>query len=181
MLYAKSLEDAPIPIGMVLLLTPFILIGAGLTVYGIREIVRVAWYGGWVLELPDDGALLGGFVDVTLFSRRRTVLPQSELTCRLRCRHTVVYRQQPDGLHSTVSRQEDLVEHVTLWDKSWTVPPSLIGLRTGLTVRMFVPPNIAPSAVDSTDGSGVTWQLNVLVPADGITHEALFDIPVRRA
>jgi hypothetical protein len=178
MLYVKSLEDAPVPTGMMLLLTPFVLIGAALTFYGSRELIRLARYGGWILEVPDGGGVFAGFVDVTLMPRRRTVTPQGELTCRLRCRHTQVYSQQPGGLHSTPDRQVDRVEHVTLWDKSWIVPPAQIDRRSGLTLRLFVPPDIATTEVNSRDGSGVTWQLNVLVPADGITHEAMFELPV---
>ena len=181
MLYAKSLEDAPVPTGMMVMLIPFVLIGAALTFYGIRELIRLARYGGWILEVPDGGGISAGFVDVTLIPRRRTVTPQGELTCRLRCRHTQVYSQQPRGAHTTPDRAVDRVEHVTLWDKSWTVPPALIDRRSGMTLRVFVPPDIAPTQVNSRDGSGVTWQLNVLVPADGITHEAMFDLPVSAA
>jgi hypothetical protein len=167
------------PVGMLLFLIPFVLIGAGLLLFGLRGLVREMAYGHWNLDIPDGSVRPGSSISVTLRpGRKRLVRPEAELTCRLTCIASEVFSGRIEGL-STAERQVDRDERVTLWDKSWTVAPATIDPDAGLPLSLSIPANTAITNADSRDGSGVRWQLNVVIPSDGVQHEAMFEIPVR--
>jgi len=178
-LYFGLRQDVPIPTGMVICLVPFVLVAAALTFFGIRGLLGIARYGAWTLEIPDSGGVIGGTLAATL-RPRQTMTPKGELTCNLLCSRTTVSDQRQTGLNTAKDRDVDRVEHVTLWDKTWTERPVPIDAVNGMPMQIVIPPNMAATEVNTRDGSGVRWRFTVLIPTDDISHQAMFDIPVRR-
>jgi hypothetical protein len=159
-------------VGFTLFLTPFLAMGMLLGFFGTRGLVRLARYGRWELEVPDGGCVLGATTRVTLLPQRET-RPTGEIQCRLRCVCSARTR-----VHGSQGRSGHAV-HDTLWEEAWTVPASPIPPDLGLVLALRFPPGGLPTAVDGRTGSGIQWQLNVVVPTAAYTHEAMFEIPVR--
>ena len=65
-----------------------------------------------------------------------------------------------------------------LWEKSWTTASAIIQPQLGFALDLPLPATGEPSQMDRT-GSGVQWQLNVVVTSQGLTEEPVFDLPVR--
>jgi hypothetical protein len=148
---------------------PFMLMGSLLAFFGGRSFIRLAWLGSWQLEVPDGGGVLGQPLRATLFPRR-AVTPSGELQCRLRCIRIV--RQQ--------GRSSSSSNITTLWHSSWTLQSATIHPTLGLELSLPLPATGNPTEVDRQSGSGITWQLNVVIPSQGSSEEPVFDLPVRR-
>ncbi len=179
-LYFGLRQDIPIPTGMVIFLMPFLLMAAALTFFGVRGLLRTARYGHWTLEMP-DGAGASGTTFAATLRPRQTVTPDGELTCNLRCIATTVSVQRATGFNQERDRAVDLVENVTLWDKTWSERPQPIDAVRGIPISIVIPPNAGATAVNKRDGSGVRWHFTVLIPAGGMSHQPVFEIPVRPA
>lgn len=148
--------------------TPFMLMGSLLAFFGGRILLRTAWLGSWQLEVPDGGGVLGQPLRATLFPRR-AVTPAGDLQCRLRCVR-IVRRQGGSSSSSNTT---------TLWHSSWTLQSATIQPTLGLELNLPLPATGHPTSVDRVSGSGVTWQLNVVIPSQGSSEEPVFDLPVR--
>lgn len=148
--------------------TPFLLVGSLLAFFGGRTMLRLLWLGSWQLEVPGNGGVFGQPLRATLFPRR-AVTPHGELQCRLRCVRFVSRQSSSRSSSSTT----------TLWEKSWTLPPAPIHPAIGLELSLPLPATGSPTAIDRQSGSGLIWQLNVLIPSAGSSEEPVFDIPVR--
>jgi len=150
--------------------SPFVLVGALLTFFSGRFLLRLALLGSWQLDVPGSGGELGRPFDVTLFPSR-TRLPSGELTCHLRCVRIVKRAAQGSS-----SGRSDIT---TLWETTWTVRAGTIHPNIGLPLSLPLPVSGEPSHVDRDTGAGTQWQLNVVVPTRGSKDEAVFDLPVR--
>lgn len=159
-------------VGFTLFLTPFLGMGMLLGFFGTRGLVRLGRYGRWELEVPDEGGVPGATTRVTLLPQRE-VRPTGEIQCRLRC-----VRSARTRVHGSHGRSGNAV-HDTLWEESWTVPASPIHPDVGLVLGLRFPSDGQPTVVDGRTGSGIQWQLNVVVPTAAYVHEAMFEIPVR--
>lgn len=151
--------------------TPFVLAGLLLFYFGGRFLVRQARLGSWQLDVPDGGGVFGRPLAVTLLPSRQRV-PSGELTCHLRCIRIVRMAAQRSS-----SGRSDVT---TLWDTTWTMQAGTIHPRLGLPLSLPLPDAGLPTDIDRRTGSGVQWQLNVVVPTRGMQDEAVFDLPVRR-
>ncbi len=147
---------------------PFMLMGSLLAFFGGRGFLRLAWLGSWQLEVPDEGGVLGQPLRATLFPRR-AVTPAGDVQCRLRCVR-FVSRQRGSSSSSNTS---------TLWQSAWTIPAATIQPTLGLELSLPLPAAGNPTAVDRRSGSGIIWQLNVVIPSQGSSEEPVFDLPVR--
>jgi hypothetical protein len=150
-----------------LFMTPFLLVGLLLGYFGLRALLRIFVRGSWQLEVPDEGGVLGRPLSATLFpTRDRT--PTAELTCRVRCIR--MYRNTQASARGNI---------VTLWEKTWTTSTAMIQPQAGFALVLPLPDHGEPTQMDRT-GSGVQWQLNVVVPLQDGSEEPVFDVPVRR-
>jgi len=151
-------------------LTPFVLMGAALTFFGGRFLLRLATTGSWQLDVPGSGGELGRPFDVTLFPSR-TRVPSGELTCHLRCIRIVklAVRGSSAGRSSIT----------TLWETTWTIRAGTIHPKIGLPLSLPLPASGEPSNISPQTGAGTQWQLNVVVPTRGFNDESVFDLPVR--
>jgi hypothetical protein len=147
-------------------MAPFLLTGVLLAFFGLRALLRIVIRGSWQLEVPDQGGVLGRPLKVTLFPARER-RPTEALTCRLRCIRIV--RSSRALARGNVN---------TLWEKSWTTTSAVIQPQLGLALDLPLPATGEPSHMDRT-GSGVQWQLNVVVTSQGMAEEPVFDLPVR--
>lgn len=147
-------------------MAPFLLAGLLLAFFGLRALIRIVVRGTWQLEVPDGGGVLGRPLKATLFTARER-RPTEAITCRLRCIRIV--RNSQKSARSSVD---------TLWEKSWTTASAVIQPQLGLALDLPLPATGEPSQMDRT-GSGVQWQLNVVVTSQGLTEEPVFDLPVR--
>ncbi len=153
-----------------LVVSPFVLMGSLLAFFGGRHLLRLAWLGSWQLEIPNGGGVLGQPLPATLFPRR-AVTPDGELQCRVRC----VRIQRQGGASSSSSNT------TALWESSWTMRAGTIHPKVGLTLNLPLPATGNPTAVDRRSGSGIVWQLNVVIPSPGLSEEPLFDLPIRQS
>lgn len=147
--------------------TPFLLVGLLLGYFGLRALLRIVVRGSWQLEVPDEGGVLGHPLSATLFPTRER-RPAAELTCRIRC--IGISRNRRASARGNI---------VTLWEKTWTTSTAVIHPRLGLALVLPLPDHGEPTQMDRT-GSGVQWQLNVVVPWQDGSEEPVFDVPVRR-
>jgi hypothetical protein len=102
--------------------------------------------------------------EVTLFPTRERV-PAGPLTCHLRCIH--------------ISRTRARADVKPVWESTWTASTALIHPRLGLPLSLPLPDRGEPTNIDRRTGGGVQWQLNVVIPAAGMSEEPVFDLPVR--
>jgi hypothetical protein len=159
-------------IGFTLFLTPFLLMGMSLGFFGTRGIVRLGRYGRWQLDVPDQGGVMGATTRVTFLPQRETT-PIGEIQCRLRC-----VRSARTRVHGLQGRSGNPI-HDTLWEESWSMQTSHIHPDIGLVLVLAFPSTGEQTVVDSRTGSGIQWQLNVVVPTEAYVREAMFEIPVR--
>ncbi|MBK7975725.1 MAG: hypothetical protein IPK07_21425 [Deltaproteobacteria bacterium] len=148
-------------------MTPFLLVGLLLGYFGLRALLRIVVRGSWQLELPDEGGVLGHPLSATLFPTRSRS-PTAELTCRVRC-----IRMSRNTRASARGNIE------TLWERTWTTSTAMIQPQVGFALELPLPAYGEPTQMDRT-GSGVQWQLNVVVPLQDGSEEPVFDVPVRR-
>jgi hypothetical protein len=146
-------------------MAPFLLAGVLLGFFGLRALLRIIVRGSWQLEVPDGGGVLGRPLKATLFPARER-RPTQALACRLRCIRSV--RNSQASARNNVD---------TLWEESWTTASAVIHPQLGLVLDLPLPATGEPSQMDRT-GSGVQWQLNVVVTSQGLTEEPVFDVPV---
>ena len=164
-LYLMAVEGRA-SVFLVVFLTPFFLFGAVLAFVGFRGLYRRVRYGGWELEIPDAGGVLGRELQATLLPRR-SVRPTINLECQLRCVNFVFAGQgRPSQQHE-------------LWKTGWTVERTDIHPETGLALTLPLPPTGRPSSESRQEGRATRWQLNVQVVSDVMSEEPVFDIPVR--
>lgn len=147
-----------------MVMAPFLLVGVLLAFFGLRALLRIAVRGSWQLEIADEGGFLGRPLRARLFPTRER-RPTGELTCRLRCIR--IFRNARASARSNVD---------TLWEASWTVTSAVIQPQLGLALELPLPSTGEPSQMDRT-GSGVQWQLNVVVPLQDGSEEPVFDLP----
>lgn len=160
-------------VGFTIFMAPFLLMGGLLAFFGARGLFRLARHGGWQLDLPDEGGRLGTSLRATLLPRR-PVTPNGEIQCRLRCVRSV--RTQVQGNRGRLSAGS----HVTMWEESWAVKTDrVIHPGQGLDLTLPFPADGQSTVTDERTGSGIQWQLNVVVPTRGYDHESMFEIPVR--
>lgn len=159
-------------VGFTLVIAPFLMMGTLLAFFGVRGLVRLARHGSWHLDVPDEGGRLGAPLRATLLPQRE-VTPSGEIQCRLRC-----VRSSRTRVHGTQGRTAG-ANHDTLWEESWARRTGTIHPRMGLELTLPFPADGQPTFDDQRTGSGIQWQLNVLVPTEGHAHEAMFEIPVR--
>jgi hypothetical protein len=150
-----------------LVMAPFLLVGVLLAYFGLRAVLRLVVRGSWQLEVPDAGGVLGRPLESRLFPGRRERRPTGDITCRLRCIRII--RNSRASARNIVS---------TLWETTWTVTAAVIHPQVGLALELPLPDTGLPSQMDRT-GSGVQWQLNVVVPSRRMSEEPVFDLPVR--
>jgi hypothetical protein len=179
-IFAKAVEGTA-PVLLYLFLTPFLLMGLVLFLFGARGLFRLARYGAWALSYPDDDGWLGTPVSVRLLPRRE-VTPSDRLQCRLSCVERVVFDNRGSARNSEVpgggtGAVQD--QNITLWHTEWSVPRSTIRPGTGVEIVVPVPQNGKPTSVDSRTGAGIRWHLNIQVPAGNLSHQPMFEIPVR--
>lgn len=151
-----------------LFIAPFLLVGLLLGYFGLRALLRIVVRGSWQLEVPDEGGFLGHPLSATLFPARDR-MPTAELTCRLRCIR--ITRNTEASARGNI---------VTLWERSWTTSTTMIQSKVGLGLSLPLPDYGEPSRMDRA-GSGVQWQLNVVVPLHNGSEEPVFDVPISRA
>ena len=149
-------------------MAPFLLAGVLLGFFGVRALLRIVVRGGWQLEVPDGGGVLGRPLRATLLPGRER-RPTKALACRLRCIR-IIRNSNPRG-----SQRSDVN---TLWEESWTATSAVIQPQLGLALDLPLPATGEPSQMDRS-GSGVQWQLNVVVTSQGMSEEPVFDLPVR--
>lgn len=154
-----------------LFITPFLLMGLLLGYFGLRGLLRLARFGSWELEVPNGGGRFGVPLRVTLFPSREAT-PTGELQCRFQCVRSAVSRAR--GTQGTSTRNA----HATLWEESWTLRAGVLQPRLGLELTLPMPASGQPTSVDQHTGSGIRWELNVVIPASSHAHEAMFEIPV---
>jgi len=147
--------------------TPFVLVGVFLTLFGGRFLVRLARLGSWQLDLPDGGGVFGHPLEVTLLPSRQRV-PSSELTCHLRCIRI-----------SRSTRANSRADTTTVWETTWTTRAGTIHPRMGLALSLPLPDSGQPTNIDRRTGSGVQWQLNVVIASQYGSEEPVFDLPIR--
>lgn len=150
-----------------MVVAPFLMAGVLLAYFGLRGALRLLLRGSWHLEVPDEGGVLGRTLRATLYPARRERRPTEGLTCRLRCIR--IFRSSHHSTRSSVS---------TLWETTWTVTATVIHPQLGLALQLPLPDTDLPSQMDR-GGSGVQWQLNVVIPSQGMSEEPVFDLPVR--
>lgn len=146
-------------------MTPFLIVGLLLGYFGWRALLRIVVRGSWQLEVADEGGVFGHPLSATLFPTRER-RPTAALTCRLRCIRIV--RNNHTSARTNI---------VTLWEQTWTVYASTIQPRSGLALALPLPDYGEPTRMDRT-GSGVQWQLNVVVPLQDGSEEPVFDVPI---
>ena len=143
---------------------PFLLVGGLLAFFGLRKMLSLARFGSWEIDVPAQGGVLGQPLEVTLFPARERV-PTGPLTCQLRC--------------IRISRNRARGHVNTLWTTSWTTSTALIHPLIGLRLMLPLPDDGEATNIDRCTGSGVQWQLNVLIPSEAMSEEPVFDLPVR--
>jgi hypothetical protein len=168
LIWSKSAEG-PVPFGIYAIATPFFLIALLLAIWGLRDLVRLLRYGRWQIECPDGGGAFGQPMPVTLLPAR-TFAPTGELTCRLRCARSYHIRR--------VGTTGNNLNTVTEWETTWSVRASTIHPRIGLTLTLPVPDQGLGSQRDPTTGAGVAWQLFVHIPAERLSEDVMFEIPI---
>ncbi len=146
------------------LMAPFLLMGSLLAFFGVRTLLRLAWFGSWGIEVPAQGGVFGQPLEVTLFPTRERV-PSGPLTCHLRC--------------IRISRNTARADVKAVWDTTWTTSTALIHPRIGLPLTLPLPDRGEPTNIDRRTGAGVQWQLNVVISSKGMSEEPVFDLPVR--
>ena len=146
------------------LMAPFLLMGSLLAFFGLRTLLRLALFGSWEVEVAAQGGVFGQPFEVTLFPTRERV-PSGPLTCHLRC--------------IRISRNTARADVKAVWDTTWTTSTALIHPRIGLPLTLPLPDRGEPTNIDRRTGSGVQWQLNVVIPSKGMSEEPVFDLPVR--
>lgn len=143
-------------------MTPFLLAGALLAYFGGRRLLRTVRHGSWQLEIPGHSCSLGQTADATLFPSRERILT-GELTCRLHC--------------IRINRATTASARITtLWQTTWTLNASRIQPQLGLALSLPFP-EASADLFDFND-SGIQWQLNVVIPSQGMSEEPVFDLPV---
>ena len=152
------------------LMAPFLLMGSLLAFFGVRTLLRLAWFGSWEVEVAAQGGVFGQPFEVTLFPTRERV-PTGPLTCHLRCIRII----RSSSSRSSSSR----ADVKPLWGTTWTTSTALIHPRIGLPLTLPLPDRGEPTNIDRRTGSGVQWQLNVVIPSKGMSEEPVFDLPVR--
>ena len=152
------------------LMAPFLLMGSLLAFFGVRTLLRLARFGSWEIEVSAQGGVFGQPFEVTLFPTRERV-PSGPLTCHLRC----IRISRFSGGSRTPSR----TDVKTLWESTWTTSTALIHPRIGVPLSLPLPDRGEPTNIDRRTGSGVQWQLNVVIPSKGMSEEPVFDLPVR--
>lgn len=151
-------------------LSPFVLMGAALTFFGGRFLVRWARIGSWQLDVPAGGGELGRPFLVTLFPSRRRE-SSGDLTCHLRC-----IRIRKLAARGSSAGRSDIT---TLWETTWTIPAGTIHPNIGVPLTLPLPESGEPTNISPQSGAGTQWQLNVVVPTRGFSDESVFDLPVR--
>lgn len=151
-------------------LTPFVLMGAALTFFGGRFLLRWAMIGSWQLDVPAGGGELGRPFPATLFPSRSRV-PSGDLTCHLRC----IRIRKLTSQGSSAGRSDI----TTLWETTWTTPAGTIHPNIGLPLNLPLPASGESTNISPQSGAGTQWQLNVVVPTRGFNDESVFDLPVR--
>jgi len=164
--------DGRASVWFTLFIAPFLLMGVLLGFFGLRGLARLARYGTWVLTVPENGGQLGAPLSVSL-SPTREVAANGELLCRLQCVRTMAWRNRGGGGSARS-------ESTTLWKEEWKLRTGILHPRLGLGLTLPFPDEGLETNVDQTTGSGIRWQLNVVVPTEAFSHEAMFEIPVRR-
>ncbi len=152
-------------------MAPFLLVGVLLAFFGLRSLLRLVVRGSWQLEVPDEGGVLGRPLRAKLLPTRARK-PTEDLTCRLRCIRII--RNSSSSRSSANAR----TEVKTLWEQTWQIAAGVIDPQLGLALDLPLPNTGEPSQMDRT-GSGVQWQLNVVIPSQGWSEEPVFDLPIR--
>ena len=67
----------------------------------------------------------------------------------------------------------------TLWETTWTTSTTVIHPQVGLPLHLPLPDAGQSTQIDRRTGSGVQWQLNVVIPLHGRSEEPVFDLPLR--
>jgi hypothetical protein len=168
LIWFKSAEG-PVPFGIYVIAVPFFLIALVLSFLGVRDLVRLARFGRWHLECPDRGGIFGQPLLVTLLPSR-TIVPTGELACRLRCVRSIAA--------GTPGRRSHRVSTATEWETTWSMRAATIHPRIGLAVTVPVPDFGLGTRRDTQTASEVKWQLHVHLPAERVSEDVTFDIPI---
>ncbi len=146
---------------------PFFAIGAFLGYGGLRGVLRLLRFGHWRLEIAGPGALVQP-LPVSLFPGRNFT-PSGDIRCDLRCLNVAIVN----------TGKNQRMETKTLWEMSWTVTSTTIPKDLGLSLTLPLPADGVSTSQASGNGAGVKWQLTVLGPAQALSEEPIFDVPVR--
>ncbi len=149
-----------------LVVAPFFGMGLLLGYLGVRGLVRRLRFGLWHLELAAPG-VLGQPLQVALLPGRDLKLT-GEIRCDLRCLRVTIVS----------AGKNQRMETKTLWESSWNVTSPTIRKEMGLSLSLPLPSDGEATSQGSRDGAGIKWQLTVLVPAQGMSDEPVFDVPV---
>ena len=136
---------------------------------GSWDLARLARFGRWHLACPDGGGTFGQPLLVTLLPSRRFV-PTGELDCRLRCVRAIAT--------GTPGQRSHRVNTVTEWEARWSMRTSTIHPGIGLAVTVPVPEVGLGTQRDTRTASEVKWQLHVHLPAERLSADVTFEIPI---
>ena len=67
---------------------------------------------------------------------------------------------------------------MTEWETTWSMRASTIHPRIGLAVTVPVPDHGVGTHRDRRTGAGVQWQLFVHIPAEPLSEDLMFEIPI---
>jgi hypothetical protein len=159
---------------LIAFLAPFLLVGVGLALLALRELVGMMRYGTWELECPDGGGVAGEPLAVTIRPGRQ-IQPTGPVKLTVRCVE-VISHPAPQGSRSGSQTQSTVVARV----ESQVVTGQLVDPRSGFAATLQPPVHPAPAVAAMFGGERVLhWQLVVEVPArDGDAH-LTFELPIR--
>ena len=164
--------EGPVPFGIYAIAVPFFLIALLLAFLGIRDLMRLVRFGRWQIDCPDGGGGFGQPLVVTLLPSR-TFVPTGELECRLRCVRSIAT--------GTPGKRSHRVNTVTEWETTWSMRASPIHPRIGLALTVPVPDVGLRTQRDTHTASEVKWQLHVQLPAERLSQDVTFEIPIAAA
>jgi len=145
----------------------FPLVGIGLAIWAVREILRRRRYGESLLHLDDLPVPLGGVLRARL-----------EVPARLEARELDVHLTCVRRVRSGHGKNRRTREHV-LWEDSLRVM-SMSGGAPGATSSRIEArlPGDRPEASDEDSDERVLWQLEVTSEEPGVDYKATFELPV---
>jgi hypothetical protein len=161
-------KDGSVPPGVWIVAALFSPPGFLLAVFGARQLLQRARFGGWTLECPEGGGRLGQPLVVTLLPPK-VVTPSTDVECRLVC-------FQSSGVPSSTQPGAGRASG-RMFDHGWALRAGTMHPGIGLPITLDLPTLGFPSKRGRR--GTVEWKLSVTTSADGRTHRMEFELPVQ--